>query len=276
MVPPDSGGQVISPVLAWKLHANPGTAWWWSVVMAVFMKWSTAFCKVACQRRTSCTQPAPPLDREMTGPEPGRFPEGVQHRWFREVGDWTVQRHDGGRITCIRDGVDHSRFFMNVAGLAYDAWLVKKIEEHPASRVMPDACGASCAGCSPIGPNRPAYKPVTGSGQVDSIPSMPGFAGTTKWRRDAGGPPCRSGSRPAGPDRGWQPPALADPPEHLEILQRSIGQVRDVETTFTREILVETGMINLYIEADGEWLGECAGSPSCQAHSGCGHRQMIR
>lgn len=186
-----------------------------------------------------------------------KIPGGV-HRWFLEVADWTVHRHDGGRITCIRNGVDHSRYFMNVAGLAYDAWLVKKIEEHPASK------GHALIYLWSILRWLLTYRPQQARVQaVNRVWSGRFYTINAGICRYNGG-----GMRVvphADPVAGQLALTVAGNLPLWRILLNiwrfyngSIGRVRDVETTFTREILVENRDDQpLYIEADGEWLGEC-------------------
>lgn len=179
-------------------------------------------------------------------------------RWFRNVADWTVHRHDGGHITCIRDGANHSSYFMNVAGLAYDAWLVKKIEEHPASK------GHALIYLWSILRWLLTYRPQQADMHADGRTWTGRFytinAGICRYN---GG-----GMRVvphADPTRGQLALTVAGDLPLWRILLNiwrfyngSIGRVQDVETTFSTEVQVDSQDAQpLYIEADGEWLGEC-------------------
>jgi YegS/Rv2252/BmrU family lipid kinase len=77
------------------------------------------------------------------------LPDGTGNDWARQYGishnsrqrlerlrQMEVRRQDIGRVTYQRDGQTHTRYFANVAGLAYDGFIGKKLMESPAQNKL--------------------------------------------------------------------------------------------------------------------------------------------
>jgi diacylglycerol kinase (ATP) len=58
-----------------------------------------------------------------------RIPASVK-KWYAAKSNWSIREHDLGMVTYQTDDGPSERYFINVAGLAYDGWLVHKIESH--------------------------------------------------------------------------------------------------------------------------------------------------
>ena len=55
-------------------------------------------------------------------------------RWLRAANTFREVRQGLGYIQYRRDGQPAERWFLNVAGLAYDAWVVRQVEANPGSK----------------------------------------------------------------------------------------------------------------------------------------------
>lgn len=186
-----------------------------------------------------------------------RFPRKIDH-WFRQNHTWTLQDHAAGTLSFQRDGQPALSYFMNVAGLAYDAWLVKQIESHPASK------GHALIYIWSILKNLFTYRPqqaiVTSNEKTWSGPFYTLNAGICPY--SGGGMKVVPHADPASPQLAL---TIAGALPLFRILWNiwrfysgSIDRVRDVDTT--RSIFLEivsTDEDPLYVEADGEWKGEC-------------------
>ena len=185
------------------------------------------------------------------------YPRKVKH-WFDQAHSWTLQDHDAGTLAFQRDGREEKAHFLNVAGLAYDAWLVKQIEEHPESKGHPLIYLWS------IFRYLLSYRP-----QQALVSS-----GHQSWKGrfytlNAGICPYSGGSMRvvphADPTSGKLALTVAGHLPLWRILLNiwrfysgSIGKVRDVHTLFGQELVVESQDDRpLFVEADGEWKGEC-------------------
>lgn len=57
--------------------------------------------------------------------------------WWQQAPHWPIHPHNAGSLTCQLNGQERHRYFLNVAGLAYDAWLVGQIEARPEIKGHP-------------------------------------------------------------------------------------------------------------------------------------------
>ncbi len=186
-----------------------------------------------------------------------RYPRNVDH-WFREIDAWTLHDHSAGTISFIREGQATKSFFINVAGLAYDAWLVKQIEEDPASK------GHALIYILSILRNLLTYRPQ----QAEVKTSDRSWSGRF-YTINAGICPYSGGGMRVVPhaDPASQQLALtiagALPLSRIllniwRFYSGSIGKVKDVETISGPHLEVHSiDKLPLYVEADGEWKGEC-------------------
>ncbi len=179
-------------------------------------------------------------------------------QWFEQVNTWTLQEHDAGLLRFQRGGHTEQAWFLNVAGLAYDAWLVKQIEEHPESKGHPLIYLWS------ILRYLLSYRP-----QQAVVRS-----GTKTWKgrfytMNAGICAYSGGGMRvvphADPALGQLAFTIAGDLPLWRILLNiwrfysgSIGRVKDVHTLHGQELWVDSEDDNpVYVEADGEWKGEC-------------------
>ncbi|TNE60990.1 MAG: diacylglycerol kinase family lipid kinase [Bacteroidetes bacterium] len=58
-----------------------------------------------------------------------RIPADPRERLLRLQAGQTVLQ-DAGKVTYLRDGQQQHRYFVNVAGMAYDAFIARKLEQH--------------------------------------------------------------------------------------------------------------------------------------------------
>ncbi|MCF8238288.1 MAG: diacylglycerol kinase family lipid kinase [Saprospiraceae bacterium] len=178
--------------------------------------------------------------------------------WFEQVHNWSLQEHNAGVMTYHRDGHEERAYFLNVAGLAYDAWLVKQIEAHPESKGHPLIYIWS------ILRYLLSYRPqqaIVRSGEVSWEGRFYTInAGICSY---SGG-----GMRVvphADPSSGQLALTVAGNLPLWRILVNiwrfyngSIGKVKDVHTLSGQELVIESRDDQpLFVEADGEWKGEC-------------------
>ncbi len=179
-------------------------------------------------------------------------------RWFQEANQWTVQCHAAGTLSCQRDSQTSHSYFMNVAGLAYDAWLVKQIEDNPSSK------GHALIYLWSILRNLLTYRPQQGE-----VTCGDRFWSGRFYTLNAGICPYSGGGMRVVPH--------ADPAHHKLALTiagdlplsrilwniwrfytGSIGRVKEVDTLQATQLHVESRDPDpLYVEADGEWKGQC-------------------
>ncbi|MCO6485295.1 MAG: diacylglycerol kinase family lipid kinase [Saprospiraceae bacterium] len=185
-----------------------------------------------------------------------RIPSDPQ-RWIRQSSHWPVQAHAAGRIDYQRDGQSRHRYFANVAGLAYDAWIVRKVEEKPATKRHPFIYILRVLQWLFH------YSPQ----QADVTADHRSWTGSF-YTINAGICPYSGGGMRltphARPDQGFLAITIAgDLPLYRILLHMwrfytgSIGRVKGVETLLARDLDIRpAGHPVMGVEADGEWLGE--------------------
>lgn len=186
-----------------------------------------------------------------------KFPRHVDH-WFRQVQAWSISDHAAGTLTFQRQGKVAQSYFMNVAGLAYDAWLVKQIEEDSASK------GHALIYIWSILKNLFTYRP-----QLAEVRSTNKSWSGRFYTINAGICPYSGGGMRvvphANPTNDQLALTIAGDLPLSRILWNiwrfytgSIGRVRDVETTHDSFLHIESkDDLAFHVEADGEWKGEC-------------------
>jgi diacylglycerol kinase (ATP) len=179
-------------------------------------------------------------------------------RWWQEAQAWPAWYHNAGRIHYQREGKACQAWFLNVAGMAYDAWVVRRIEEHPGSK------GNAFIYILSVLRWLSRYRPQSATVK----------AGDRIWQGrfytiNAGICPFSGGGMRlvphARPDHDGLALTIAGDlplPRILLNLWRfyhpSIGRVRDVDTLFAPTLEVcPDDRERIEVEADGEWLGHC-------------------
>lgn len=186
-----------------------------------------------------------------------RFPRKID-LWFRQIPTWALQDHAAGTLSFQRDGQPALCYFMNVAGLAYDAWLVKQIESHPESK------GHALIYIWSILKNLLTYRP-----QQAIVTSNEKTWSGRFYTLNAGICPYSGGGMRVVPHADPASRQLAITIAGALPLSRilwniwrfysgSINRVRDVDTTRATFLeIVSKDEDPLYVEADGEWKGKC-------------------
>jgi diacylglycerol kinase (ATP) len=179
-------------------------------------------------------------------------------KWWKKVGKWPVYHHAVGKVAYTNGGERAERYFMNVAGLAYDAWLVKQIEQKPSAK------GHAFVYMGSVLRWLFQYKPQSGTVTAGGQTRVGRF-----YTINAGICPYSGGGMRVVPHADPQNKAMAITiagdlplPRILASLWRfyngSIGQVRGVVTLFGEKLeVLSSDPMPFYVEADGEWLGEC-------------------
>lgn len=179
-------------------------------------------------------------------------------RWWQEANQWPVFPHAIGRIHYNRDGQQQERYFLNVAGLAYDAWLVKQIELNPSAKGHPFIYLVSLLRW--LFKYKPQSAEVMAGGQTRKGRFYTINAGICPF--SGGGMQVVPHARPDGDKLALTIAGNLPLPRILINLWRfyngTIGMVRGVETLFGENLEVRSqDHLPFYVEADGEWLGEC-------------------
>lgn len=60
-----------------------------------------------------------------------RIPNDPKH-WLEQAQFWPIQSHGAGEVTFTGSGGREKRYFAGVCGMSYDGWLTRHIEERPA------------------------------------------------------------------------------------------------------------------------------------------------
>lgn len=177
-------------------------------------------------------------------------------RWWACARNWNIRPHPAGRIDLTREDGPHRAWFLNVAGIAYDGWVVQRIEAAPERKR--NALIYLVSVLRWLGSYRPQTMAVEADGRR--------WTGRC-WTVNAGICPYSGGGMRLVPHARPDLNALAltvagDIPLWRILLNLwrfyhgSIGRVPGVETRFTDSVtLIPDRDERIHVEADGEWLG---------------------
>lgn len=178
-------------------------------------------------------------------------------RWWAGARDWNEWSHPAGRIELTREDRPHRAWFLNVAGMAYDGWVVRRIEEAPQRKR--NAFIYLYSVLRWLGRYRPKAGELQANGQC--------WAGRF-WTVNAGICPYSGGGMRlvphARPDGQMLALTVAGKIPLWRILinlwrfyHGSIGRVPGVETLFADALrMAPAAGESIDVEADGEWLGQ--------------------